>query len=276
MNNKKAILKLIGIIFIGVVLKVIQLPFLEDPLAKVFHLRMIKNVATTPFALILIILSYLFFSIIFIKIQGRINGNKIYKGLIYGTLFGLLWFFGVIEMGIIHSNSIKQDILYGLGDALPLIVMGILLGMFFGSSSKNQVSKKDVMPIIGITLIYSVGRYISYIVIGAQSSYIVKPIETLALTLVNGLLISILYYFVKDALQHYRLVKRAFVFGFIIFGIDWFLYNLFIPLIYDISLLQTVQSFLGRSIPDVLYACIGVFYSEKVRVSKNNKLEFRK
>lgn len=272
MNNKKAILKLAAIIVIGVVFKIIQLPILEDPLLKVLHLRMIKNVATTPFALVVIILSYLFFSIIFIKFQIKINGNKIYKGFIYGTLFGFLWFYGMIEIDIIYNTSIIQEIVYGLGDAFPFIIMGILLGMFFGSSSKSKVNsisfKKHVISIFSITLIYLLGRYLSYIVIGAKSSYIVRPVGTFAWTLGNGLLISIIYYFMKDTLQHYQLVKRAIIFSFVIFGIDWFLYNLFIPLIYDISLHEIVQSYFGRSIPDILYICIGVFFSEKYQSIK--------
>src|SRR5471030_887264 len=219
MKNKKSILKLVVIIFIGVVLKLIQLPFLEDPLSKVLHLRMIKNVATTPFALVMIIMSYLFFSIIFIKFQIRINGDKIYKGFIYGALFGFLWFYGMIEIGIIYNISIIKEIIYGLGDALPFIVMGILLGMFFGSSSKNKINsiplKKYVISIFSIVLIYLLGRYFSYIVIGVMSSYTIRPIETFAWTLGNGLLISIIYYFMKDTLRSYQLGKRVIIFSFV-------------------------------------------------------------
>lgn len=267
MNNKKSIVKLVVIIFIGVVVKLIQLPFLEDPLSKVLHLRMIKNVATTPFALVIIIMSYLLFSIIFIKFQIRINGNKIYKGFIYGVIFGFVWFYGMIEVGIIYNISLIKEIIYGLGDALPFIVMGILLGIFFGSSSKNKVNsvplKRYVFAMFSIALIYLLGRYFSYIVIGASSAYRIRPFETFAWTLGNGLLISIIYYFMKDALHSYQLGKRAIIFSFVIFGTDWVLYNLFIPLIYNISLLQIVQSYLGRSIPDIFYACLGVFFSEK-------------
>ncbi len=166
-----------------------------------------------------------------------------------------------------------QEILYGLGDAFPFIIMGTLLGVFFGSSSTSKVNsnpfKKHIISILSITLIYVLGRYFSYTIIGARSSYIEKPIETFAWTLGNGLLISIIYYLMKDTLHQYQLVKRAIVFSFVIFGIDWFLYNLFIPLIYDISLQQIVQSYFGRSIPDILYICIGVFFLEKYQNNRN-------
>jgi hypothetical protein len=267
MNDKKARWKLLAIVCVGVVLKVIQLPFLEDPLAEVFPLRMIKNVAVTPLALILIILSYLFFSMIFIAFQSKINGNKVVKGFVYGTLFGVLWFYGMIEMAIIHHTSFTQEIVYGLGDALPFVIMGILLGMFFGSSSNSEVVsipfKKHAVSIMGMAIIYVIGRYFSYMVIGGGSSYIDRPVETFAWTLGNGLLIGILYYFMKGALHHYPLFKRAVLFGLVIFGMDWFIYNLFVPIIYDIPLLDMVQSYVGRSIPDILFVCVGVFGIEK-------------
>lgn len=268
MNDKKARLKLFAIVCIGVILKVIQLPFLEDPLAEVFPLRMFGNVAATPLALILIILSYLIFSMIFLAFQSGMKGHKVVKGFVYGALVGVLWFYGMIEMAIIHHTSFTQEILYGLGDAFPFVIMGILLGMFFGGSSNNEGEsipfKKHAVSIMGVTLMYVIGRYFSYTVIGGGSSYIDRPVKTFAWTLGNGLLIGILYDFMKGALHRYPLVKRAIVFGLVIFGIDWFIYNLFVPIIYDIPLLDMVQSYVGRSIPDILFVCIGVFCSEKV------------
>ena len=92
-------IKFIGIVFSAVILRIaIQIIHGEDPLSDVLaYSSLVKSIGIAPVAGTMILVSYFFLALIFVRIQKDIPGTKIQKGLLYGILFGILWFYGMIE-----------------------------------------------------------------------------------------------------------------------------------------------------------------------------------
>jgi len=65
-------------------------------------------------------------------------------------------------------------------------------------------------------------------------------------------------------------IGKAAIFGIVVFGIDWLLYNLFVPVFFNVSLIELLRSFFIRSIIDIIGVCIGVYLSIIYEHRKNH------
>jgi predicted branched-subunit amino acid permease len=89
------------------------------------------------------------------------------KGLRYGTAIALLWEIAMLEGVALFGNSLQDEWMVGLSDAVPVFVLSVLL-------SRLQTDKESVRPTVSAALqkweavavftgIFLTGRYIAYL-----------------------------------------------------------------------------------------------------------------
>ena len=206
-------------------------------------------------------------SITFLIIEKWLSGSNIKKGLKYGISWALIMFVGVCEMNTILGTSVIADIRIALVDAIPLIILGILLGKFFasGKQSNQMYNKNYIITFVAITLFYLIGRYFSYAILGIDSGFIERPLATFIWTFCMGLTFGILYLVVGRYVNENNLTKRTIVFGVGIVGINWFIYNSFAPLIFQESIIHTLYNMMaGRVVVDIFSITLGTYIGESI------------
>jgi hypothetical protein len=219
----------------------------------------VKNGLLIPATILLFFITFGALAGIFVLIQETLPGTKLYKGLRYGLLFGGLWFIGMFEPGL---SPLWLSFVSGLADGLPILLLGILLGVLTATDTGHNLEQRAANPmlsIVTVTLLYTIGRYFSYAIIHIDSAYTTLPFATLFWTVGMGLWVGVMVQLLKQGVKGNSPLKRALIFGGIIYGTDWLLYHLFMILFFEMSLVDLVL----RAGTDAIFVTIGVFIIER-------------
>lgn len=270
--NIKNILRFVSIVLLATILRIIiQIIHGADPLAKVLtSSSLVQRLGEPAIAGPAILLTYFLLALIFVKIQKNLSGKKFQKGLLYGGLFGLLWFFGMIEGHIEMAAPLIAEIIFGLLETIPIITMSLLLAISFAEDSRDKINllfkKYDFMLVSCIAFFYVAGRYFLYTIIGVNSTYSTNFIPISLWVISNGIIIGSMYYFLSHKITEQSYIKKALVFSFIVFGTDWLLFNLFAPLLFNISFFDIIW----RPIVDIFFIFFGIMFYEIIIRKKSN------
>ena len=209
-----------------------------------------------PAASLALILWFGTLAVVFALIQNNLPGTKATKGWRYGIAFGGLCFLAIIEMSLIFNSPLVDELRTSLADGLSLLLLGLLLGLQTGTSSRdvNRQAKSSRTSFIIIPIFFLIGRYIGYTIFHIMSSYSEKPVGPFLWTLCIGGWAAMSYELLKEANEASRTV-HAVRFGFLIFGTYWLIYNLFVLLFVDVSVLDVFV----RVMIDVLSVTIGIW-----------------
>lgn len=278
---KRDFLKILIVTFIAVFIRIICTPiFGGDPISTTEPFGNIAGlIGIIPSVIIMFSISYLHLALIgFYIIRKHIAGNYI-NGLIFGLLIGIIWLYGMFEAGILKNTSQYKELLFGISEAIPIVILGLLIAYALRKemitshkeiiSDRNSISL-NITKVIIIALMYLLFRYVSYVFINIESQYINKPIATFIWTFGNGFLIGLLYVSMNKWISSKKDIGKAVIFGIVVFGVDWLLYNLFVPVFFNVSLLELIRSFVLRSIIDVIGVYIGVYISITYEHKKNH------
>lgn len=279
---KNDLLRIVFITLIAVFVRIICTPiFGGDPISSTQPFGNVAGIiGIIPSVIIMFIISYLHLTLIgFYIFRNKLAGNY-RKGLLFGLLVGFFWLYGMFEAGIIKNISQYKELLFGISEAIPIILLGFLISFTLRNEriidkhsikSINNHYKNNVLILLIISITYLLFRYISYFLIQIESQYINKPIETFVWSFGNGIIIGLLYLFYKSLIPSYNKKETIISFCLLFFGIDWFLYNMFVPVFFTVSPFEIVKSYIIRSIMDIIGVCVGVYVSE-VAVYKKNYL----
>jgi hypothetical protein len=218
-----------------------------------------------PAATVALIIWFGTLAIVFAFIQDNLPGNRVMKGLRYGAGFAGLCFLAIFEMCLIFDSPVADELRTSTTDAVSLLFLGLLLGRFVGTDSKHFGRQEKVEPVlfIVIPLTFLVGRYFGYSIVHIMSAYKEKPIPTFAWTLAIGLWIGITYWFLKEKSDKPPVVQ-AVRFGILIFGTYWLIYNLFVLLFVNVSVVDVFV----RVIIDVLSVTVGIWVVNELSPKK--------
>lgn len=193
-----------------------------------------------PLVLAYALLVYGLLAVIFIYLQPGLPQNRWLKGLWYGVAFGGLWFIGMLEGSLVLGTPLVQELFIGISDALPMVVLGLLLGGFTAMDSLSPMrrGRPNLRSIPIIALAYLFGRYLAYALLQIDSAYLTMPTATFLWTLGIGLWVGLIYWLLQPGLRGKTAVAQASFFAIFVFGSNWFLFTFFLPLLFEINLLD--------------------------------------
>ena len=152
----------------------------------------------------------------------------------------------------------------GLGDFLPILTTGILLGIFKGTDETQNSKKQNVMQVIVVAIFYITGRYFAYSVFHIQSAYLINPLGTLIWTVCMGLWVGAIYFILQPGIKGKSVISQALFFGVFIFGSNWLMNHLFMAVIIELS-----SDLFIRAGTDVLFITVGVIVCRKLFVQRH-------
>jgi len=160
---------------------------------------------------------------VYCLVRDTIPGEGVQKGLRYGSAIALIWLFAMLEGVALFGNPVMNEFVVGLSDAIPVFIMGILLGMLFPGKGRYAAvkpytpgQKLTAVPIIAG--IFFVGRYVANFTGAILSGHQTSPVSSFFWTILMGACIGvacILLVNIDDALS---LGRRAARFGFLVSG----------------------------------------------------------
>lgn len=222
-----------------------------------------KSIGASGAGLLWAVTAYSTVAFVFYRYEDKLSGIKSVKGLRYGSSIGILWLWGVVESACSGITLIKEFVL-GLCDAVPVMLLGLLLGIFTIKNNSSDEMKKthnrtNIFPSILIfAIVYLVGRYILYYTKIIKSSYEISPLVTIIWTIVMGAFIGISYILLGQTTKSSSTLLAAIKFGLVVFGVNWIVFQLFIPLTYEGYLVDIII----RSTTDIVCVILSYYLSE--------------
>jgi hypothetical protein len=205
------------------------------------------------------LLTFGILAMVFVFIQDKLPGKRQIKGLLYGLPFAGLYLIGMFESVLLFDSSMFNEFLMGLGDFIPILLMGILLGIFAGTDNTQIKQKNDILSIFIISIFYITGRYFAYSLLHIQSAYITRPIETFIWTLFQGLCVGTIFFNLQSGIKGNSVVSQSLYFGLVIFGSNWLMNHLFIAVVAELS-----ADLFIRAGTDILFVMTGVYTYKKL------------
>lgn len=175
---------------------------------------------------------------VFLRIRHEIPGDGVRKGLRYGTATALLWICAMLEGVSLFGNPFIKEFVVGLSDAIPVFVLSILLSMLQTGKNEADLSvtyflRQKVKAISIFAGIFLTGRYIAYFSGVIQSGNQTRPLQTFIWTLLMGIAIGASFVLLADNRNERSLKHRAVKFGFLIFGMNWSVFLVFMPFVFS-------------------------------------------
>jgi hypothetical protein len=112
--------------------------------------------------------------------------------------------------------------------------------------------------------LYVLVRYFSYGILRIDSTYTARPLATLVWTAGMGCWVGVMYVLAGRYTGDRSPLARAAVFGGLLFGVNWLVFNLFALLFIKISVMDLVL----RSVFDALAVAVGVYVLHLLSVKR--------
>jgi|GEM_PF-3025784 len=261
-----AILSFFAILIAGLSLRmIIALLSGGDPIAGPLRYRpFVEACHVGPAVLAMLALEYGCILLVFIFFQKSWPAKGAMKGLIFGACFGFLWFYGMLEASFALGTSLMHEFLFGLSEMPAILLMGFLAGKLFAKgeeetaragSISGTINRADIFSAAMIVLFLAGGRFFSYAVAGVEPAWRSLPyaLWTIGFAAVVGAI-----YLVLGKNLAGGAVRKALHFGFIVFGVNWMLFNLFVPYLFIVPLGDILHHFVLRVVLDCCYISGGI------------------
>lgn len=267
-------LKLSSIVLVSIAVRVVLLQVLPLRNSGTFELPLsafAERIGMIPAAAIVMTASYLTIATVLLVSQEHLAGNRFERWIRCSLPFSLLWMVAVLETVASLGKPFWPELMIGLTDILPLLVMGTLVSGWGSSKAPRravsdlQASLTDIFTIAGICFL---GRYFLYAILPVNSGYASQASATFFWTLAFGLAIGQAYYLLSPGLKGAQPITRALWYGGIAFGLYWTLNNAFMPVVFDISFVKLdppILNYVYRALGDITSVVFGVWMVETRR-----------
>jgi hypothetical protein len=185
------------------------------------------------------------------------------KSMFKLTLFlGLLWFIGFFE-AIFSEETYLDLLILAIGDSIPAFLLVFLIAKYSinihddfkteGKLHENDI-KYRIISVFAITISFTIVRLIGYYIINMKSRIDDMAVGIFIWTVLMGLLIGLEYIMYQKMDCNGLWIHRVFRFVIILFGINWIIFNLFVPLLLN----EPYMEFIGyRGILDIVSVFVG-------------------
>lgn len=179
--------------------------------------------------------SYYVIASVFLKFQDKMPGTKLIRGLTFGVLVGFIWWMGVIESVFALGTDFFTEVLTGLFDFIPLVILGLLSAFLVEDQSAvsraRPAFRSTALHAVVFLLVFGGGRVIRY-VSGTGGHYLEHMWLAIPWTAGFALVISFCYSALKRAGASGSPLKSAALFSLVIFGVPYAFFVYFVPLIF--------------------------------------------
>ena len=229
------------------------------------HSVLVRN-GTFPIAALLgFSVMFGFLALIYHHSRAELGGTALWAGQRFFGPFAFIMFFGVLESAFVFPTPFKAEIITATADAVPYLLLGVLLGYVAGSGTGERRGQEGApapwqsMP--WIALFYVAGRYlISYPVLHIASGYIERAAGTFVWTVGCGLSMGAFYWLAGSTFSAATPMRKALRVGGLTLGIFWLMVQLFFALISEVS----VSDLVIRATADIIYLVLGIYSFEKL------------
>jgi hypothetical protein len=187
--------------------------------------------------------------LLYFGLQSSMDTRKI--GLRFGTAFALIYLLGMQEV-IVESSPfsgwgfefVAYQFFMGLGDAIPVFILCIVITAFIFGKKKNKVSYKqqfDKYKLLGVIVIafaFFCERTIGYIVGYIDSDIEKYPIPVLIWTALFGIVYGIAFILLRPIYYNKSTFTSSLNISVFTLGINWIVFNSFIGMIFSGTILQ--------------------------------------
>jgi len=208
------------------------------------------------------LLGFSILSLVFATMQSRMRGSKWSKGIGYSFLVGVLWIIATVENAPVMRSNPLNELITGSCDFAPIMLLGILLSILIHSDSALSQSRpfflRDYLLRFAVHfVILCAGRLAAdntgILFLGSRSMPGIFFATTLMLAAVSVTIPTLLY---KSAQTKFDFTDTVNC-GIILFGINWIMPVMWIPIIGNGYFLQ----FLFKVILDILLVTASVYVS---------------
>ena len=182
------------------------------------------------------VFAYSIIASMFLLIRDTLSGNRLLQGLKYGAACTVVWKLSIYG-SLCLMWPLSDRITYPLADSLALLVMGLLLGAFFGNDGYGKPLRREmvfkIISFISVAACFISGRLVQYFVFDIYSSFAERPFETVIWCLITGAAISAVLTWLNGHVRTDSVTGRTVILGLLLFGADLLLFNFFMPLVFD-------------------------------------------
>jgi len=233
--------------------------------------RMAELLGTEISAVLWALLAFSGAAYVFYRFRNSIPGSGFAKGLRYGSAIALLWLFAMLEGVPLFGHSVINEFVVGLSDAVPVLLMSILSGLLIVKNTVNTEPelpsfRQKLLSICVFSAIFTFGRYIAYFTGIIQSGIKTRPFYTFLWTLLMGACIGIICILLGQVGKKLSLRRRAAVFGFCVFGVNWAVFLVFMPILFA----GYFTDVLSRIVIDILLVTIGYYLILTLGVARSS------
>jgi hypothetical protein len=250
-------LKVVLISFVAIIIRSMLQLIVPTAKQTVFDQSVFVKNGTLPLVFMIYgTVAFTAITIIFLLIQKGMGGSRISKGLKTGFIFTVVWTIFLVEP-LPHGSTIDL-FSYPLVDGAVLILLGLMSGRFLSENSemiKHKRNPNSIFNISVVTMLFTIGRLIQYKVFDIYSMYDQAQVRTLIWVICAGIIIGLMFEFIKYTIDYKNAYTKTFMFGGFIFGVNLFFFNFFLPLVLDVDILDLVT----RTLIDIISVSIGCF-----------------
>jgi hypothetical protein len=219
-----------------------------------------------PAVSLMLFLTFFLLAVVFDKVQAKLPGSKTNKWLSFFVPISVLWLVGFQEGQLLIESAWQSELLQGLSDALPILLLGWLIRKDSATDSPTIASPRHSwIPFLLITFLVVLGRYAGYHFFHVHDTWLIKdvhltkPLLTFLWTLGLGSAIAWFYIHVGQRLLLASVWQRTLVFGFLIFGLQWLVFNNFLLLFLRFSVIQDYLLLVPGM--DIVFTTLGILLS---------------
>ncbi len=226
--------------------------------------RGIKDIVFVAYLSMAVVLLFVFFA----AFEGRLGGKRGTKGLIYGSMLGVLWSLAFLSSTEFFETSLTAEIINAVVDLLPLAFAGWLAGLTLGTDRPPEPEPASshwlAIPVIGLGFV--VLHSVTVVLFDDPSTALARMMFT-PQGLVGylwlaafGAWIGAMYVVFRGSLTFRSVWANAGYFAVVVVGHSWFWFNMFFNILYaDVLLAMVFMCAL-----DIVGVFVGVAVYERI------------
>ncbi len=232
---------------------------------SVFVQSGIKDIVFIAYLSMAVVLLFVFFA----AFQGYLGGKRGTKGLLYGSMLGVLWSLAFLSSTEFFETSLTAEIINAVVDLVPLALAGWLAGLTLGTDNPPETEPASshllAIPVIGLAFVvfHSVTVVLFDDPSAAMARMMFTPRGVVGYVWLAsfGAWIGAMYVVFRGCLTFKSVWANAGFFAVVVVGHSWFWFNMFFNILYADVFLAMVS----MCAIDIIGVFVGVAVYEQIR-----------